>query len=89
MLVRNICMWFLRIREATMAMQVWTAEEFKRGIRALGLTQAQTAQLLGVAPRTVSDWAAQGVSGPAVVALKMAAELPYLVRGRFWNDAGL
>lgn len=48
------------------------AQELQEHIQALGLTQAEAAQLLGISPRTVTRWCAEGeeVSGPAEAALR-------------------
>jgi transcriptional regulator with XRE-family HTH domain len=49
-----------------------SGQELQEHIQALGLTQAEVAQLLGISPRTVTRWCAQGeeVSGPAEAALR-------------------
>jgi hypothetical protein len=49
-----------------------TGQEMQEHLRALGLTQVEAAQLLGVSPRTVTRWCTDGeeVSGPAEAALR-------------------
>jgi transcriptional regulator with XRE-family HTH domain len=49
-----------------------SSQELQEHIQALGLTQAEAAQLLGISPRTVTRWCAEGeeVSGPAEAALR-------------------
>lgn len=49
-----------------------SVQELQEHIQALGLTQAEAAQLLGVSPRTVTRWCTEGeeVSGPAEAALR-------------------
>ena len=49
-----------------------SGQELQEHIQALGLTQAEVAQLLGVSPRTVTRWCTEGeeVSGPAEAALR-------------------
>ncbi len=49
-----------------------SGQELQEHIQALGLTQAEAAQLLGVSPRTVTRWCTEGeeVSGPAGAALR-------------------
>lgn len=49
-----------------------SAQELQEHIQALGLTQTEAAQLLGISPRTVTRWCAEGekVSGPAEAALR-------------------
>jgi transcriptional regulator with XRE-family HTH domain len=49
-----------------------SGQELQEHIQALGLTQAEAAQLLGISPRTVTRWCAEGeeVSGPAEAALR-------------------
>jgi transcriptional regulator with XRE-family HTH domain len=49
-----------------------SGQELQEHIQALGLTQAEAAQLLGISPRTVTRWCTEGeeVSGPAEAALR-------------------
>jgi len=49
-----------------------SGQEMQEHLQALGLTQAEAAQLLGVSPRTVTRWCTDGeqVSGPAEAALR-------------------
>jgi transcriptional regulator with XRE-family HTH domain len=49
-----------------------SGQELQEHIQALGLTQAEVAQLLGISPRTVTRWCTEGeeVSGPAEAALR-------------------
>ena len=49
-----------------------SGQELQEHIEALGLTQAEAAQLLGISPRTVTRWCTEGeeVSGPAEAALR-------------------
>jgi transcriptional regulator with XRE-family HTH domain len=49
-----------------------SGQELREHIQALGLTQAEAAQLLGISPRTVTRWCTEGeeVSGPAEAALR-------------------
>ena len=49
-----------------------TGQEVQEHLRALGLTQAEAAQLLGVSPRTMTRWCTDGeeVPGPAEAALR-------------------
>ena len=51
---------------------VMSGQELQEHIQALGLTQAEAAQLLGISPRTVTRWCTEGeeVSGPAEAALR-------------------
>ena len=49
-----------------------SGQELQEHIQALGLTQAEAAQLLGISARTVTRWCTEGeeVSGPAEAALR-------------------
>jgi transcriptional regulator with XRE-family HTH domain len=49
-----------------------SGQELQEHIQALGLTQAEAAQLLGISPRTITRWCTEGeeVSGPAEAALR-------------------
>ena len=57
---------------ADIILAMMTGQEMLEHLQALGLTQVEAAQLLGVSPRTVTRWCTGGeeVSGPAEAALR-------------------
>jgi hypothetical protein len=59
------------------------ADEFRETLSRLGLTQIGAARLFGLAPKTVRNWARQGVPGTAPILLRLM--LAGLVR-RKWIE---
>lgn len=55
----------------------WSAEDFRKAIADLGLTQVEAAEVLEVDTRTVRRWALgeRAVPGPVRVALRFMAQL--------------
>jgi DNA-binding transcriptional regulator YiaG len=55
-----------------------TATEFRAALTALFMNQTRFAQFVGVDPRTVRRWAAEGPPNEIVVLLRLATEVARL-----------
>ena len=62
------------------------ATELGATLAYLGLEQAEAAQLLGVAPRTMRRWLLEGeeMPGPAIVKTDTTSSATSLLRGSSW-----
>jgi hypothetical protein len=60
-----------------------TADEYRKALSRLGLSQVGAASVLGVSPRTAQTYAAEGPSGPAALAIKLLLALPKEKRAKF------
>ena len=61
-------------------MTAMSGEEFKAGLRRLGLTQPRAAKLFGASLRAVEDWCARGPNPQAALAINLLLDLSVCVR---------
>lgn len=63
-----------------------TADEYRETLAALGLSQVAAGRVLGVSQKTAHNYAINGPSGPAALALRILATLDPKERNR-WIDS--
>lgn len=52
-----------------------TAQEYRAALAELGLSQVGAGRLMGVSPRTAQNYATDGPSGPAALAVRLLLAL--------------
>ncbi len=60
-----------------------TADDYREALKTLGLTQLEAGRILGVSPRTAQEYAANGPSGPAALAIELLLAMPERSRRQF------
>lgn len=65
-----------------------TANEYRKALSRLGLSQVGAAPVLGVSARTAQTYAAEGPSGPAALAIRLLLAVPKQKRARFMDGRG-
>lgn len=63
-----------------------TADEWRAGLRELGLSQVGAAPVFGVSPRTAQTYALEGPSGPAALAMRLLLSLPKRAREKWLSS---
>jgi hypothetical protein len=64
-----------------------TAEEYRNALRELGMSQLSAALAFCVSLRTSQNWAAEGVSGPAAIGIRLLMQMPSEGRKTALQDA--